>query len=70
MLLLGFVLGACVEPVHSQSVYRVGDVVTNFTFYARRPWTNDAGSVFTPGTPLPLSEFAGRVVFVEFFDAT
>ena len=70
VLLFGLVLGACVDPVHSQPAYKIGAVVTNFTLITRRPWTNDAGRVFMEGAPIRLSDFAERVVFFEFFDAT
>jgi hypothetical protein len=53
-----------------QPNYKVGDTITNFTLYLRRPWTNASGRVFTPGTALQLSDFAGNIVFFEFFDPT
>jgi hypothetical protein len=48
--------------------YQPGQVVTNFTLYARPNWTNSAG--FAAYAPMRLSDFAGKVIFVEFFDPT
>jgi len=48
--------------------YQAGDVITNFTLYARPAWTNSGG--FAPNAPMQLSDFAGKIVFVEFFDPT
>ena len=52
--------------------YRVGQIVnpTNFTLYTRRPWTNLTGRGFSQGAPVRLTDFAGYVVFFEFFDPT
>ena len=46
--------------------YQVGQVVTNFVLYARSPWTNSAG--ISENAPMRLSDFAGKIIFVEFFD--
>ena len=51
-------------------VYLPGEIVTNFTLINRLAWTNESGRVFGAGTPLRLSDFRGKVLFVEFFDAT
>ena len=48
--------------------YQVGQVVTNFILYARPNWTNSAG--FANGAPMRLRDFAGKIIFVEFFDPT
>jgi hypothetical protein len=69
-LLLGLILAACVAESHGAKAYQVGDIVQDFTLITRRPWTNQAGRVFTQGSPLRLSDFAGSVLFVKFFDAT
>ncbi len=69
-LLLGLAFGADLEPAQAQPYYKLGQIVTNFTLYTRRAWTNDAGREFAPGTPLRLSDFAGHIVFFEFFDPT
>lgn len=49
------------------AVYKVGDIVSNFTLYARRPITNDLGQVTPVGSPVRLTDFSGKIVFVEFF---
>ena len=51
----------------SAATYQVGDIVTNFTLIARRPFTNDAGRAFEANAPVQLHDFAGKIVFVEFF---
>ena len=48
--------------------YQVGQVVTNFILYARPNWTNSAG--FPEDAPMRLRDFAGKILFVEFFDPT
>jgi hypothetical protein len=50
--------------------YEVGDIVTNFTVYTRVKWTSPAGKIFMAGSPIRLSDFAGQIVFFEFFDPT
>ena len=50
--------------------YQPGQAVTNFTVYTRRSWTDSTGKAFAPGSPIRLSDFAGKVIFVEFFDPT
>lgn len=49
------------------ATYRVGDVVTNFTFVARRQFTRPDGTLAPAGSTVRLSDFAGRVVFLEWF---
>lgn len=49
------------------ATYRVGDVVTNFTFVARRQFTRPDGTTAPAGSTVALSDFAGRVVFLEWF---
>jgi hypothetical protein len=51
-------------------LYRTGQIVNNFTLYARRPFTNLFGRAFFPGSPVRLSDLAGYVAFIEFFDPT
>jgi hypothetical protein len=48
--------------------YQPGQIVTNFTLYARPSWTNSAG--FADNAPMRLGDFAGKIIFVEFFDPT
>jgi hypothetical protein len=52
------------------ALYKMGDIVTNFTLINRLAWTNESGRAFEPGSPLRLSDFGGKVLFMEFFDAT
>jgi outer membrane receptor for Fe3+-dicitrate len=67
---LGLTLLALAFGVHSlhAAYYQPGQVVTNFTLYARPSWTNSAG--FPEDAPMRLSDFAGKIIFVEFFDPT
>jgi len=60
---------ANLEVAHAQ-YYQAGQIVTNFTLYARRSFTNLTGRVFLPGSAVRLSDFVGYVVFAEFFDPT
>ena len=48
--------------------YQVGQVVTNFILYARPSWTTAGG--FSNNAPMRLRDFAGKIIFVEFFDPT
>jgi len=52
------------------ATYLPGQIVSNFTLINRLTWTNESGRVFAAGTPLSLSDFSGKVLFMEFFDAT
>lgn len=63
---------ACLTGLESPGAqyYQVGQIVTNFTVYTRLLWTSPSGQVFNPGSPMCLSDFAGHVVFIEFFDPT
>ena len=66
---LGLWLAMLRLPISVQAAYyQPGDVVTNFVVYARAAWTNSAG--FAPNAPMRLSDFAGKIIFVEFFDPT
>jgi hypothetical protein len=65
MALLSMVL---VSGAARAAYYQAGDVITNFTLYARPAWTNAAG--FAGNAPMRLSDFAGKIIFVEFFDPT
>lgn len=49
------------------ATYRVGDIVTNFTFVARRPFTRPDGTAVPAGATVQLHDFAGRIVFLEWF---
>jgi hypothetical protein len=69
-ILFALLFGPAMESARAQGTYQVGTVVTNFTIYLRRTWTNEAGRIFAAGTPMRLSDFSGSVLFVEFFDPT
>lgn len=51
----------------SAATYQVGNIVSNFTLVARHAYTNDAGPVFASNAPVQLHDFAGKIVFIEFF---
>lgn len=51
----------------SAATYRVGDTVTNFTFVARKPFARPDGTVVPAGGQVKLTDFAGRIVFLEWF---
>ena len=73
-VLLLAILGllALADFLHAQQLYQAGQIVDTNTFivYARRPFTNMAGRVFSPGAPVRLTDLTGYVVFAEFFDPT
>ena len=48
--------------------YRAGDVVTNFLVHCRPSWTNSMG--LSSNAPIRLSDFAGKILFIDFFDPT
>lgn len=72
MLLVAIALQVCVEAATTQypQYLRPPTILSNFTFYMRRPWTNLHGTAFAVGAPIRLSDFAGTVVFLKFFDPT
>lgn len=49
------------------AIYRAGDIATNFSFVARRQFTRHDGTVVPAGATVRLHDFAGRVVFFEWF---
>lgn len=57
------------EGVAQQGAYRIGDIVTTnkFILQNRYSWTNENGKIFAPGSHWGLSDFAGKIVFVDFF---
>ncbi|HKQ37817.1 MAG TPA: hypothetical protein VJ063_07045 [Verrucomicrobiae bacterium] len=67
-LWLGLLIFATNAPSARAAYYQVGQVVTNFVLYARPWWTNSAG--FEENAPMRLPDFAGKIIFVEFFDPT
>lgn len=66
MLLLSLAITPATEIARA-ATYRVGDTVTNFTFIARRQFTRPDGSSVAAGSRVRLSDFTGRVVFLEWF---
>ena len=67
LALLGLLANAHIAEA---ALYQAGQIVSNFTLYARLPFTNMAGRVFSPLSPVRLTDLAGYVVFAEFFDPT
>ena len=49
------------------ALYQTGDVVTNFSFIARQSFTRPDGTVVPAGARTYIKDFAGRVVFLEWF---
>ena len=49
------------------ATYQVGQTVTNFTYAARRSFTRPDGTVVPVGGAVNLRDFAGRIVFLEWF---
>ena len=52
----------------ARATYQVGQIVTNnFYFIARRPFTRPDGTAVPAGARVHIRDFAGRVVFLEWF---
>lgn len=52
----------------AHALYQTGQVVTNnFSFIARRPFTRPDGTPVPAGAQVRIQDFAGRVVFLEWF---
>lgn len=66
LLLLALVLADFTEAA-SAATYQVGNLVTNFTLVARRPFTRPDGTAVPAGALVNLSDFVGRIVFLEWF---
>ena len=49
------------------ATYQVGNIVTNFTMSARRAFTRPDGTTVPIGGAVNLRDFAGRIVFLEWF---
>ena len=49
------------------AIYKTNDIVTNFTFVARRQFTRPDGTIVPAGSAVQLSDFTGRIVFLEWF---
>ena len=54
------------EPAQA-AIYQVGQTVTNFSLIARRSFTRPDGTSAPAGSTVRLADFAGRVVFLEWF---
>lgn len=49
------------------ATYKTNDIVTNFTFVARKQFTRPDGTIAPAGSTVRLSDFAGHIVFLEWF---
>ena len=66
-LLLAFAVMQLSE-FRAHATYQVGQVITNnFSFVARRPFTRPDGTAVPAGARVHIRDFAGRVVFLEWF---
>ena len=66
--LLGLPVFALLAPPSLRAAtYAVGDVVDDFTLYARTSFTNGQGQVLQPGDPVSLHDYEGKILFLEFF---
>ena len=65
--LVAVAVSQAVEPATATTTYQAGDVVTNFSFVARRPFTRLDGTVVPAGTRVRIQDFAGTIVFLEWF---
>ena len=54
-------------PSAPAQLYQVGDTVSDFSLYARRDFTNDQGQVVPAGSRVQLTDFDGKILFLEFF---
>ena len=52
---------------NAAATYQAGNVVTNFSFIARQSFTRPDGTVVAAGARTYIRDFAGRVVFLEWF---
>ena len=64
--LLAFAISQ-INDTASAALYAPGDIVTNLTFYARRSFTRPDGTFVSAGSQVKIKDFAGRVVFLEWF---
>ncbi len=67
---LWFLLCLPGAPCAQAQPFRAGDIVTtNIALQNRFLWTNDLAQVFTPSnSTIRLSDFEGKIVFLDFFD--
>jgi thiol-disulfide isomerase/thioredoxin len=54
-------------PSAGAATYQVGQTVTNFSLVARRSFTRPDGTLVPAGSTVRLADFAGRIVFLEWF---
>jgi thiol-disulfide isomerase/thioredoxin len=66
MLLLTLAVSPAAQLAEA-ATYQVGQTVTNFSFVARRQFTRPNGTIAPAGSVVQLSDFAGRIVFLEWF---
>ena len=70
-LLLAFALISAVEfRVNAAAIYTTAapnNVVTNFSFIARKAFTRPDGTTAAAGSRVHIRDFAGRIVFLEWF---
>jgi hypothetical protein len=67
LALVAVAVSQVVEPATAITTYKVGDVVTNFSFVARRQFTRPDGTVVPAGARVGIQDFAGTIVFLEWF---
>src|SRR3974377_2038142 len=67
ILLLELALTQGAGRAGATTTYQTGDVVTNFSFVARRQFTRSAGTVVPAGARVGIQDFAGTIVFLEWF---
>lgn len=64
-------LSLALAVAHSETAlaahYQPGDIVTNLAFIARQQFTRPDGTVVPAGAQVHINDFAGRVVFLEWF---
>lgn len=63
LFLLLLAAPGCLEA----ATYQVGQTVTNFSLIARRAFTRPDGTAVPAGATVRLQDFAGRIVFLEWF---
>ena len=66
MILIALVVSQLSE-VAQAAIYKTNDIVTNFTLVARKQFTRPDGTVVPVGGTVNLTDFTGRIVFLEWF---
>src|SRR6516225_3634002 len=67
LVLLAVAFSQVVQPARATTTYQLGDTVTNFAFVARRQFTRPDGTVVPAGSRVAIQDFAGTIVFLEWF---